>query len=120
MRRIEGTIVDGPVRDVDESADVGYTVFARAVVSSTARGRIVEHDFNVAVMIGGIAVSPGDLVLADGSGVVFITAENAEAVITKAEDIAAREAAMADAVRAGKPVGEVMGGAYEKMLTGGD
>ena len=39
-RGIEGTIVDGAARDVDESREIGYAVFARDAVPTTARGRI--------------------------------------------------------------------------------
>jgi hypothetical protein len=37
-------------------------------------------------------------------------------VLDAAEDIAAREVAMAKALMAGKPVTEVMGASYEHML----
>ncbi|MBT7955077.1 MAG: RraA family protein, partial [Rhodospirillaceae bacterium] len=113
---LSGTIVDGPARDADESRDVDYPVFARAATPFTARGRIAEHDWNIEIDIGGVAVNPGDLVLADGSGVVFVPQAQEDAVLDKAEEIQAKEAAMAAAVQAGKPVSDVMGGDYENML----
>lgn len=115
-RGIAGTIVDGLARDIDESREAGYPVFARAATPSTARGRIVEDDWNVPVIIGGVTVCPGDLVIADGSGVVFVGADLENVVLEAAEAIAAREQAMAKAVRDGKRVSQVMGGDYEKML----
>lgn len=57
-RRIEGTVVDGSVRDVDEAREIGYPVFARAAVPVTARGRIVEGGWNVGIEIGGLAWNP--------------------------------------------------------------
>ncbi|NQV57485.1 MAG: RraA family protein [Rhodospirillales bacterium] len=114
---LSGTIVEGPARDADESNDIGYPVFARSATSFTARGRIAEHAWDVPISVGGVNVEPGDLVIADGSGVVFIPKVSEAQVIEKAEEIAAREAAMAAAVEAGKPVSEVMGGDYENMLT---
>lgn len=113
---ISGTICDGPVRDVDEAIEYDFPVFARSAVSSTARGRIAEHAWNVPVKIHDIDVAPGDYVIADSSGSVFVPADIAEEVIAKAEEIAAREAAMGKAVREGKPVSQVMGGDYENML----
>ena len=62
-----------------------------------------------------MAVAPGDLVIADWTGVVFVPAGRAEEVLDAAEDIASREAAMAEAVRAGKKPSEVMGASYERM-----
>jgi len=118
-RGITGTLVEGSVRDVDESRDIGYPVFARGAVPTTARGRIVEEGWNVPIGIGGVAVHPGDFVIADGSGVVFLTKSRIEEVLLAAEEIAAREQAMAAAVESGKPVSRVMGGDYEAMLGGG-
>jgi regulator of RNase E activity RraA len=118
-RGIEGTLVDGLVRDVDESREIGYPVFARAAVPATARGRIVEEGWNVPVDIGGFEVRPGDFVIADGSGVVFVPKARIEEVLLAAEEIAAKERAMAAAVESGKPVSRVMGGDYESMLKGG-
>jgi 4-hydroxy-4-methyl-2-oxoglutarate aldolase len=115
-RGLSGTIVDGPARDADESTDVDYPVFARVATPFTARGRIAEHDWNIEIEVGGIAVNPGDLVLADGSGVVFVPKNRESEILDKAEEIQAKEAAMAAAVQEGKPVSDVMGGNYENML----
>ena len=114
---IAGVIVDGAARDIDEARELEFPVFARNAVPLTARGRIVEESFNQPVRIGRIDVSPGDLVLADGSGVVFLNAEKAQEVIENAEMIAAREAKMKEAVMVGDRVSEVMGRDYETMLT---
>ena len=68
------------------------------------------------IRVADLVVSPGDYVIADWSGVVFIGAARAEEVIAIAETLAAREAAMAEAVRSGRSVVEVMGASYESML----
>ena len=114
---IAGVIVDGAARDIDESRELGLPVFARYAVPLTARGRVVEVAVQQPVKIGRIDVNPGDLVLADGSGVVFIAAANAEEVLQNAEMIAGREALMKEAVLKGDKVTEVMGRDYEQMLT---
>ena len=116
LRGVAGVIADGPVRDIDEAIDLDFPVFARACTARTARGRIVELATNTPVEIGKITVSPGDYVLADGSGVVFIKPEHLGEVLQAAEAIAAREVAMARALRAGRPITEVMGADYEQML----
>lgn len=116
LRGLAGTIVDGAVRDCDESETLGYPVFARAVVPRTARGRVVELSWNEPVDIAGVRVRPGDYVIADGSGVVFVSAAEAAAVIEKAEAIAGKEAAMVAALRSGLSVSQVMASNYETML----
>lgn len=116
LRGVTGAIADGPVRDIDESRQLDFPVFGTSVTTLTARGRIVELATGEPITIKGIQVKPGDYVIADGSGVVFIAAENVERVLATAEEIFAREAAMAQALREGKPISEVMGANYENML----
>jgi 4-hydroxy-4-methyl-2-oxoglutarate aldolase len=118
-RGLAGTIVHGAVRDVDESRALGYPVFGTATTPLTARGRAQEHAWGVAVDLGGVTVESGDWVVADGTGVVFVAASRAEQVLADAEEIAAREAAMAAALEAGAPISEVMGASYETMLRSG-
>lgn len=115
-RAIEGVVVDGACRDVDEAREHRFPLYARAGVPRTARGRIVEAGFNEPVELCAVVVRPGDLVIADGSGVVAIPAAREAEVLAVAAGIAARERAMADAVNAGRSITEVMGGDYESML----
>ena len=104
-------------RDVDQIRDVAFPVFTRAVVPMTARGRIQQEAWNVMVQIGGVQVQPGDWVIADGSGVVVIPQANIEEVLSAAEDIVKREGEMAQAVRNGYSILEVMTNFnYETML----
>ena len=115
-KRLGGVIVEGQCRDIDESRAFDFPVFARGAVPCTARGRIIETEFNQPIQVGGVTVAPGDWVLADGSGVVFVAAARAEEIVAQAEELAAREQAMLAAVRQGVPVGTVMAGNYERML----
>lgn len=116
QRGVAGVVADGPVRDIDEANGYGFPIFTNRVTSFTARGRVVEKETNGPVQIGPVTVNPGDYVVADNSATIFIAPENVEAVLATAEEIIAREAAMAKAIRAGTPISEVMGGAYEHML----
>jgi regulator of RNase E activity RraA len=113
---VAGVIADGAARDIDEARELEFPVFARAATPRTARGRIVELSHQEPIKIERIHVNPGDLVLADGSGVAFIAAAKAEEVIAAAEMIAAREALMKEAVLRGDNVVDVMGRYYEQML----
>ena len=115
IRKIAGVIVDGICRDIDESRELGFPVFARGVLPVTARGRVIETEFNTPVIIGSITVRPGDWVIADGSGVVFIAAENLQAVVEQAEKLVAREAELIADIESGTPVRTVMSRTYEQM-----
>lgn len=116
LRGVAGVVADGAVRDIDEAKGCDFPVYARSCTSRTARGRIVELGTNVPIRIGAVDVHAGDFVVADGSAVIFIRAGDLERVLAAAELIAARESAMAEALRAGKPITEVMGANYEHLL----
>ena len=114
---ISGVIIDGACRDVDESRDVGFPVFARGVVPMTARGRVMQESYNQEIEFAGVQVHPGDLVIADGSGVVIIPRSKEEEVVREAEAVAATEARMAEGIRQGMSVLEVLEKlGYEQML----
>jgi regulator of RNase E activity RraA len=115
MKKIAGVVVDGICRDIDESRELGFPVFGRGVLPTTARGRVIETAFNAPVNIGPITVRPGDWVIADGSGVVFIAAENLNAVVEQAEKLAQREAQLVADIESGTPVSQVMSRTYEHM-----
>jgi regulator of RNase E activity RraA len=116
LRGVAGVICEGPARDVDESRQLDFPVFARGHTSRTARGRIAEVGTNVPILVGNIPVVPGDYVVADASAVVFVTRTEIRQVLEAAEAIARREAAMVQALAEGKRISEVMGASYEKML----
>ena len=117
QRGVAGVVIDGPARDIDESRQLDFPVFAKTHTARTARGRIVEVATNEPVTIGDVTVSPGDYVIADGSAVVFVPAAEILRVLETAESIIEREKAMAEALLAGQPISQVMGASYEKLLS---
>ncbi|MFC9984762.1 RraA family protein [Microbacterium keratanolyticum] len=108
QRGVAGVIVDGACRDVQESEALSLPLFARQAVPVSARGRIVQQAMDERIQIAGVSVASFDYVIADVNGVVFIAADHAARVIELAQRIAQREALMADAVRSGRDVSEVM------------
>ena len=115
---VRGVVVDGPSRDIDEARDLGFPIFARRPVARTARGRVYETATNAPVEIDCVTVTPGDYVIADTSGTVFIPAVRIDDLLRFAERLSAKEALMTEAVRAGKSTAAVMGANYEDMLKG--
>lgn len=116
VRGIAGVVSHGPVRDIDQSLEMGFPVFASGYTSRTARGRIVEIGTNVPIAIGDVGVAAGDYVVADRSAVIFIAATDIERLLAAAERIAAKEEAMARDILDGTSIGTVMGASYEHML----
>ena len=80
-----GSIVWGGVRDVAHSRSVGYPMWSTEVTPVTGKWRIQTVEINGEIEIGGVRVSPGDLVLADDTGVCFVPAGRAAEVLELAQ-----------------------------------
>jgi regulator of RNase E activity RraA len=115
-RGVEGVVVDGACRDVEELSTLPLEVFCRGVTTVTARGRLVERSFGEAVTIGGVTVAPGDWVVGDASGVVVLPAGEVERIVETAHSLARREAEMRRALASGRPAVEVLDRRYETLL----
>ncbi|HEX4985273.1 MAG TPA: RraA family protein [Burkholderiales bacterium] len=106
-----GAIVSGGVRDVEHSRRVGYPVWSTEVTPVTGKWRIQTVEINGEVQIAGIRVAPGDIVLADESGVCFVPIARAAEVLGLAQRKKAAEEAKCRAIDAGTPVPDLPGNA---------
>ncbi|TBW41282.1 4-carboxy-4-hydroxy-2-oxoadipate aldolase/oxaloacetate decarboxylase [Siculibacillus lacustris] len=99
-RGLGGLVTDGGVRDSATIAEVGFPVFAGNIC---IKGTVKEvlGPLNLPIVLGGVAVRPGDLVIGDDDGVVIVAPEAAEAVLARCADKAAREAALIAALADG-------------------
>ncbi|KAL0253007.1 hypothetical protein SLS55_010678 [Diplodia seriata] len=107
-KRIRGTIIDGMSRDIDGSRELGYPVFGRGVTMVSARNRVVQVRSGTPLHLQGVTVHQDDYVIADGCGTVFVPAQRIDEALQLAERIDRRQSLMVRAVRAGKPVSDVM------------
>lgn len=103
-----GAIVDGAVRDVGHSREIGYPIWSRSVSPITGKWRVRTVSINMPVQICGVTVHPGDLVLADEVGVCFVPSDKIGVVLEHAQDIAESEASRQEAISKGAPIREVM------------
>jgi 4-hydroxy-4-methyl-2-oxoglutarate aldolase len=78
-----GVVVSGSVRDVAMLRRERFPVFARGV-SPRAPQKSTPGSINVPVHVGGIVISPGDIVVGDDDGVVVVPRAMAKAVLEKA------------------------------------
>jgi regulator of RNase E activity RraA len=106
-----GAIVSGGIRDVDHSRSVGYPLWASEVTPVTGKWRIETVEINGEVEIGGVRVAPGDIVLADDTGICFIPRDRATEVLALARKKAAAEEAKCRIIDAGTPVADLPGNA---------
>ena len=90
-RGVAGLIVEGVIRDVGESRENGFPVFAKGQLPIPAV-RKTPGLINVPVMCAGVLVSPGDVVIADDEGVVVLPKAEAPAILAKTQAKADKDA----------------------------
>ena len=103
-----GAIVEGGVRDVGHSRAVGYPVWASDITPVTGKWRLETIEINGPIVIGGVQVHPGDLVVADDTGVCFIPRDNVMEVLEAAEKKSRSEARRVQAIDSGLSVPDVL------------
>jgi regulator of RNase E activity RraA len=81
---VQAAIVDGLCADPNEIRECGLAVWARGVTAITTRLYGIGGAMNVPVSIGGAVAIPGDLVIADEGGIVFLPADEAAEAIEHA------------------------------------
>ncbi len=84
----EGIVTNGNCRDTDELIIQRVPVYSKYQGGGTRPGRIEAGAINVPVTVGGVMVRPGDMVVADGDGVVVVPHEHLDRVAEIAWDIA--------------------------------
>jgi 4-hydroxy-4-methyl-2-oxoglutarate aldolase len=90
---VAGIVVDGAIRDLDEIREVGLPAWSRSITPRTGKWRLEAVAVNAPVCCGGQQVVPGDVVLADASGVCFIPTELTERAVAEIFAVAEREGA---------------------------
>jgi 4-hydroxy-4-methyl-2-oxoglutarate aldolase len=102
-----GLLVDGGVRDSATLAEVGFSVFSRSV---SIKGTVKETlgSLQVPVVVGGVIVTPGDLVIGDDDGVCIVPQAEIESLLPKCVKREAKEAGFREALLAGKTTWDML------------
>jgi regulator of RNase E activity RraA len=79
-----GYVTNGGVRDTDEVILEKIPFWSRMCSQSMVQGRLQFDAYDVPVVVGGVLVHPGDVVVADGDGVIVVPQDIAEDVATYA------------------------------------
>jgi 4-hydroxy-4-methyl-2-oxoglutarate aldolase len=104
---IAGVVIDGASRDAEGMAAIGFPVFARAVLPM-GPFKDSPGSINVPVSCGGVAVRPGDIIVADADGVVVVPKEEATAVLSKAQGASAKEEQMRERLAKGEYIYDIL------------
>ena len=90
---VVGVVCDGLVRDIVGLQRVGLPVFARGLTPNSGF-RNGPGEVNLGVSCGGVAISPGDIIIGDRDGVVSIPLASAEEVAAKLKLVFEKEMAV--------------------------
>ncbi len=87
---VTGIVIDGAVRDAEAIAELGLAVFAGAI-SPAGPFKFGPGKLLCNVAIGGVSVSPGDVVVGDGDGIAVVPLSRVSEVAGRAAGIFANE-----------------------------
>ncbi len=83
-----GVITNGGTRDTDEIVMTkAIPVYTRYIARGIRPGRTLLDSYQVPINCGGVLVYPGDLIVADGDGVIAVPREHALEVARLARDV---------------------------------
>lgn len=104
-----GIIIDGPATDIGEIRDYGLPVWARGLSAVTSKRTYTHGEFCVPVNIGGVPVMPGDAVLADENGILFLKPDMVEATAKRGIEMQAAEGPRLQRVAKGERLPDING-----------
>jgi 4-hydroxy-4-methyl-2-oxoglutarate aldolase len=103
---IAGVIADGPVRDIDALREMNFPVWSTSISPSHPEKR-GPGSVNVPIVVDGVLVEPGDVIVADGDGVLVIPQAHLGRAIEGARARAAKEVAIRARIKAGESLFEI-------------
>lgn len=104
---VGGVVADGCIRDTEALQEMRFPVWARGFYSGHVEKR-GPGAINVPVVCGGVIVEPGDVIVADGDGVISIPPRLLPETIAKARIRAEREVHVRKEIAAGKLLFDLM------------
>ena len=99
-----GIITDGGVRDLDEVTDIGVPTYHGGGHPAVLGRLHVPWAHDETIACGGATVQPGDIIVADGDGVLVIPPGIARELVAEAIEQERSEAFIGEQVDAGHPI----------------
>ena len=106
IKGIEGAVIDGAVRDVDEIRAMNYPIFSSGITPNAGDPKGMG-EINSEITCAGQAVKPGDYIVGDESGVVVIPKERAYEIARRAKEVEKTESRLYEEIRRGSTLSQV-------------
>jgi 4-hydroxy-4-methyl-2-oxoglutarate aldolase len=100
-RGVRGCIADGFIRDVNFLIAIGFQAWCRGFTPRDIVGHWLPTATNAPIVIGDVAIAPGDFMLGDRDGLIRVPKALAETVVDKAEAATIAENLVRKAILAG-------------------
>lgn len=100
-----GLISNGPSRDLDEIRPMKFQYMLTGVTAG--HGAMAVRAVNVPVSVGGMDVSPGEIIHMDENGAVKFPADKLEAVLNNVRELQKQEEARMSALQQAKSAAEI-------------
>jgi len=107
-RGVVGAIVNGAVRDVPSFRRRNFPAWCRGTTPITGKCRMQAVEINGPVTVFDTLVEPGDLIVADDSGVCVIPADKVDYVLEKCKSIIKEEETMRELIDKEVPISELI------------
>jgi regulator of RNase E activity RraA len=104
-----GGVVDGPCTDLTEIRDSDFPMWCKGMSPITTRLYNIGGALNRPINCGGVPVIPGDVILADESGVLVLGRDEADALADAAIATQDRGLAVQERVKKGEKLGDISG-----------
>ena len=106
IKGIEGAVIDGAVRDVNEIREMNYPIFSSGITPNAGDPKGMG-EINSEITCGGQAVRPGDYIVGDESGVVVIPKERAYEIARRAKEVEKTESRLYEEIKRGSTLSQV-------------
>jgi regulator of RNase E activity RraA len=101
MRGVAGYLTDGGCRDADFIRRIGFPVFSRFLTPRDVVGAWLPESYETPINIGGIAINPGDYLVADRDGAVLVPSALVIEVLEEVERVMNTESLVRKAILSG-------------------
>jgi 4-hydroxy-4-methyl-2-oxoglutarate aldolase len=106
---LAGVIIDGVATDIGEVRKYNVPLWCRGLSAVTTKRIGLAGEFCVPVSCGGVAVNPGDVIIADECGIVVLDRAEAEAAAERAIGMQEAEAASRKRLDSGEKLPDISG-----------